>query len=137
MEKRICVKCGVLFIKTKSKGGRCKPCHAAYSVLWYKKNKKRILKKRRDRHLTVNYGITSETYESLVKKQKGLCVICQTSGQLLKGQHYTLHIDHNHKSGNVRGLLCNKCNGGIGLLGDSIQILKRAVKYLIERGSSE
>ena len=73
----------------------------------------------------VKYGMTLEEYES---RQAIPCAICGmvTSNQV---------IDHNHNTGEVRGVLCASCNKGIGLLGDSIPTLKRAICYLQDRGS--
>jgi hypothetical protein len=70
-------------------------------------------------------GCTPEQYVSLVEQQQGLCAICQRppgkSG---------LGADHCHTTGIVRGLLCHKCNAGIGLFGDNVDYLWRAISYL-------
>jgi hypothetical protein len=70
-------------------------------------------------------------------KQSGKCSICNNSETVkdLKGKIKYLAVDHNHETGEVRGLLCNACNTGIGKLGDSVKILENAIKYLKERGS--
>ena len=75
-------------------------------------------------YLKTTYGITVEQYEDLFAKYDGKCYIC------METKDYYLHVDHNHETGKVRGLLCNNCNRGIGLLGDSIDNLKSAIKYL-------
>lgn len=68
------------------------------------------------------YGISIERYNELVEVQKGRCKIC--------GLEKILCVDHSHKTGMVRGLLCVSCNSGIGFLKDNIEFLKKAILYL-------
>ena len=86
-----------------------------------------------DRRREVNWrkfgikGATVEKYNQLLEDQNYCCKIC--------GRHVTefkknLHLDHNHKTGEIRGLLCGKCNLGLGNLDDNIGILEKAIKYL-------
>jgi hypothetical protein len=115
----------------------CKACHAAYAneyreknreyvalrdAAWRKKNKARI----DDQTLARTYGITRAQYDALVAKQNGACAVCRK--QLAPGV-YT-HIDHDHVSGHVRGVLCRVCNTSIGGLGDTVAGLRRALEYL-------
>lgn len=72
-----------------------------------------------------SYGISVDQYNYLFKIQKGVCYICQEK-ELKK----SLGIDHDHKTGKVRGLLCSKCNTAIGLLKDDPELLTRAQNYL-------
>lgn len=88
----------------------------------------KLAPKKRDRNLKSNYGISSEDYEQMVVKQNGICAIC---GQLPIAR---LHVDHNHRTKQIRGLLCNNCNRGLGLYGDSIEILTKAIQYLSKHG---
>lgn len=69
------------------------------------------------------YNLTEEMYVSMVDERKGCCDIC---GESLDD----LHIDHCHDTGRVRGLLCRRCNTGLGSFGDSIEGLEKAVSYL-------
>lgn len=73
-----------------------------------------------------SYGITMEVYQQMYNNQGGACAIC--------GSETDLFVDHNHETGEVRGLLCNSCNTGVGLLKDSPSNLSNAIKYLLERG---
>jgi hypothetical protein len=75
------------------------------------------------------YGMTVEDYESLEDRQSGVCAICLGPPV---GKFRKLHVDHCHKTGKVRGLLCNKCNTAIGFLGDDPELAKRAINYLEE-----
>jgi hypothetical protein len=78
------------------------------------------------------YGITLEQYEKMVEDHQLKCAICGEEGfELVKGQKLKLVIDHCHKTGAVRGLLCHNCNRGIGLLQDSVSNLEAAIAYLV------
>jgi hypothetical protein len=69
----------------------------------------------RARHLMREYGITLEQYEQRHRKQNGLCAIClQPETKERNGVKYRLAVDHCHKTGKVRGLLCFKCNAAMG-----------------------
>lgn len=70
------------------------------------------------------YGISFEEYIKMLEKQKNLCAICH------KKPKRKLHIDHNHKTGKVRGLLCPKCNQGLGCFYDNGIYIARAYNYL-------
>jgi hypothetical protein len=80
-------------------------------------------------------GLTELDYVNLFVKQNRRCAICmrRTSGDV-RTKH--MHIDHDHKTGKVRGLLCKSCNNALGLFGDDISLLKAAIKYL-RRGGCE
>lgn len=79
-------------------------------------------------HLKRKYKLTLEDYSKLSENQNHLCAICGSSetGYQIK----FMYIDHNHSTGKVRGLLCNKCNFGLGNFKDNISILQSAIKYL-------
>lgn len=75
----------------------------------------------------VRYGLTKEDYDKLLVAQNYKCAICETSrDSLARG----LVVDHDHATGIVRGLLCHRCNKGIGLLKDNTTALHNAVAYL-------
>ena len=78
------------------------------------------------RELKYKYGITLETYYELVKIQTGRCAICNDVPKKKK----LLCVDHDHKTGEVRGLLCHNCNTGLGFFNDTPEFLQRAIKYL-------
>lgn len=71
------------------------------------------------------FGITEEQYLLLRKIQEDECAICGRSED-----YQRLGVDHNHKSGQIRGLLCARCNTGIGSLQDSVILLENAIIYL-------
>ena len=69
--------------------------------------------------------ITLKDYEDMLKVQGSLCAICSYG---IEGKN--CHVDHNHRTGKVRGLLCSKCNTMLGYADDNILTLKNAIKYL-------
>ena len=85
------------------------------------------LKKRKSRNdrLVRTYGITLDQYEILLQESNGRCGICGN-----KPRKYPLNVDHEHSTGIIRGLLCMRCNRGLGLLGDSLERIDKARLYL-------
>ena len=84
----------------------------------------------KDSALKSKYSISLEEYNSLLNKQDSKCAICNTGDP--KGVSGEFVVDHCHDTGNIRGLLCNHCNTGLGKLGDSIESLEKALTYLKE-----
>lgn len=77
------------------------------------------------------YGITYRQYHAMLAEQSGLCKICNGPGFLMKDCHkLLLVVDHCHKGGQVRGLLCHNCNRALGLLKDDPAIINRAAEYI-------
>lgn len=76
------------------------------------------------------YGITLDQFNQIKQEQGNRCKICNTDEP--KGRHNCFHVDHCHSTGKVRGLLCNKCNVGLGSFKDDPEILKIAAEYLIK-----
>jgi len=138
-QPRICPQCKVLKEPTEFWKGKsaCKDCSRArikqwraenpgYKAQWRRDNPERERAYRRRQQLKREYGITIDTYNEHYEKQGGFCRIC---GQPCD---YTLHVDHCHTFGHVRGLLCRSCNRGLGMFQDSRGLLMRAIKYLKE-----
>src|SRR5882724_1410691 len=78
--------------------------------------------------LLQGYGLTVEQYDELWEAQEGCCAICGTHEDDLLGGR--LHIDHCHITGHLRGLLCYRCNPGLGHFKDDIVLLQAAIAYL-------
>jgi len=78
-----------------------------------------------------HYKISVEEYRSLVNHHNGKCRLCGR-GNSQSGKSIRLCVDHNHKTGKVRGLLCNQCNHAIGLFQDNPKLLRKAADYLEE-----
>lgn len=81
----------------------------------------------RDRKYKTTYGISLEDYNRLLAEQNNCCKICKTHQGEFKNK---LHVDHNHKNGLVRGLLCHNCNLAIGRLKDDPKIIAAALEYV-------
>ncbi|MEV6327331.1 endonuclease VII domain-containing protein [Streptomyces sp. NPDC051909] len=86
---------------------RCKECKAAVGPAG---------------HLRRKYGITEAERDQMIRDQGGVCIICL--------QTPAVHVDHCHKTGKVRGVLCLNCNIGLGLLKESPDRIRRAIAYL-------
>ncbi len=104
---------------TKSgRGAYCKPCHNA--------NGREAHARRpggsRSYHLKRRYGITADEYDALVGEQGGVCALCE--------QRAPQHVDHDHVTGRIRGVLCSCCNQALGNLRDSAATARRAADYL-------
>jgi len=82
-----------------------------------------------------SYGLTLEKYNAMLEAQNGGCAICGSKTAKTK-RNGRFCVDHDHQTGEVRGLLCAPCNRGIGLLQDSVTIMEAATKYLSRRAWS-
>ena len=91
---------------------------------WSTQREKLILQ-RRNANYRKNFGITVHQYDLLLNSQKGVCAIC-----FRNEDKKMLHVDHDHSSGIVRGILCENCNRGIGMFKDDIKLLASAINYL-------
>jgi Pyruvate/2-oxoacid:ferredoxin oxidoreductase delta subunit len=78
-------------------------------------------------NLANSYGLTLTEYTTMLRKQKYRCAICQR--YMPKGNR-NRYVDHDHQTGQVRGILCPGCNQSLGRFGDTIPGLMRAIKYL-------
>lgn len=98
-----------------------------YRKQYTEKNKEHILKQRRERWYIRRYGISTDDYNELLKAQNGLCAICNLPGN---GKYKKLHVDHCHKTGKLRSLLCVNCNRGLGYFQDNPALLSKASLYI-------
>ena len=150
MKSKLCPRCNkVLSVKKFNKASRrdgyqtyCRDCHNLMQREKYSKDPSQKIKRQiraarrkgrdpfvqRKAELRRLYGITFEDYTLLFKKQNGVCAICLKTCKTRK----SLSVDHNHDTGKVRGLLCNRCNRAIGMLEEDPDILDRAKKYIIK-----
>jgi hypothetical protein len=93
----------------------------------YYNNKEYYYNVTRKNRLRVAFGITITEYEEILKLQNNKCAIC---GNPSNSSRYGLVVDHDHITGEIRSLLCNNCNTGIGLLKEDPVILQKAVEYI-------
>jgi hypothetical protein len=87
----------------------------------------------RARNIRRLYGIEPEEYESIMKKQHDACAICTIS--FAGGKKKNIHVDHSHETQNVRGILCNNCNIGLGHIDESTATITNMIIYLYEHQS--
>lgn len=103
--------------------GYCKSCDLKRQRTAERKQQHRRAKTLRQ------YGVTEEQYQALYKKQNGKCALC--GNPETDARHGRLSIDHNHETGEIRGLLCGRCNMAIGLLRDDPVLARRVAAYLL------
>lgn len=142
-----------------NKRNSSREAYNAYMRSWNEKNKDRLNSERRDRlkndkefaeksrlkdreryakapekrlasRLKSIYGISINEYRGMYKSQNGKCAICNKDYEL--GSNVGLAVDHCHKHGHVRGLLCTSCNNGLGRFEDNVEFLSNAIAYLIK-----
>ncbi|WP_127503488.1 endonuclease VII domain-containing protein [Actinoplanes solisilvae] len=103
---------------TGGRGRYCKPCHNARGV----ESRTRLHGSTREYHLRHRYGIGQAEFDEMLLMQGGLCAICEADDPQ--------HVDHDHRTGRVRGILCFNCNGGLGQFRDNPVFLAGAITYL-------
>jgi hypothetical protein len=132
--------------------GECKECNAAAKAAWYQQNRDAVIRKvqawqaanpervravrkkrnvarraeHREAHLARTFGITQAEYDAMLTAQGGGCAICGRSPRIGS----SLHVDHDHATGRIRGLLCFRCNGGLGQFAEDIDRLVAATRYI-------
>lgn len=130
-----CIKCGV----PKELQSRCKKCQLEFAKTYYKKNSNKILAhlkaqrkkdpdKARDQWMRSKYGLTFDELNRRLIAQGGACKICGDAPK-------RWCVDHDHKTGKVRSILCYNCNLALGHLKDSAKRAFSAAAYLIEHGN--
>ncbi len=138
-EKRTkkCTKCGKrkpviafhkLFRAVDGRNWHCKLCHLQYAKEWNKASPTKRVRYNFTSNLNFRYGISADQFNDLLKKQKGVCAIC--GKREMRRRSKRLSVDHCHKSQKIRGLLCYRCNIGLGIFKDSPDLLRRAAKYV-------
>jgi hypothetical protein len=122
---RLCRECiakrsAALYLRNKPKvQARCKAWHDAH-------RQRRAMDHRRRR-----YGISVEHFEAMMAEQSGACAICRRQLVVAAGRTpATAHVDHDHRTGHIRSLLCNACNTVIGLARENPSVLCAAAEYV-------
>lgn len=145
---KLCPKCKDLlpsseFNKSNRRDGLqtyCRKCHNSMQREKYNSNPEEKLKRqirertrnslnplaKKDAELKRLYGITIYEYLDIFKKQEMVCKICRQECKT----RYSLSVDHDHQSGKIRGLLCNRCNRVLGMFEDSRELFLAAERYL-------
>jgi DNA-binding transcriptional MerR regulator len=116
-----CNDCKAVYVKTFHEKN---PDYSSkYGKRYYQEHKKSEL----SRALVKNYGITLEDKKEMLESQDNKCAIC---GEKLTLLGRGTHVDHDHETGRIRAILCNKCNAMLGNANEDIEILQKAIKYL-------
>lgn len=139
MEKKICKDCLIEHPITEfrkvsdRKSGvhsACRKCFNKRSTVYAKtyanKNGKKLY--HRNRNLIKLYGITLKEFDEILDRQNGLCAVC--NGTAEKSKYNRFHVDHDHATGKVRGLLCHYCNITLGMVNDNPDTLQKLINYL-------
>ena len=127
----------------------CKQCGIVRHSIYYKKNPHAARRRSKDhynrnkreylaRNLKKRFGLTLEEYDKMCEQQKGLCYACkepETSFSNAAKSDLHLSIDHDHRTGRVRKLLCSRCNKILGHAKDRIDILLHLIDYLREHSN--
>ena len=137
MPTKVCTECGVekpLTDYSPNKGrssrSKCKPCESARVAAYWKSLPKDEQYRRKRNNVLKPYNLTQKQFDGFMLVQGNACAICNKPFESLT----QAHIDHNHTTGKVRGLLCENCNRGLGLFYDNEYNLKTALLYLQNDG---
>lgn len=126
---KVCTKCerpkehSDFYIKSYGLQSWCKSCCSKYAKYYKLENKDKLRRSNFKRKLRSLYNLSEEELLNMKVAQNYKCAICEEISDKLQ-------VDHNHKTGIVRGLLCSICNRGLGCFKDNSQILINAAKYL-------
>ncbi len=123
---------------TNGRKSRCVVCMRKHLDRWRAENPSHFRRIGWKYELKRLYKMTPEQYLSMLESQGNVCAICKEEGNLTvdgselikNGKPTKFHVDHDHVTGVVRGILCNSCNRGLGAFRDNVQYLQDAVKYL-------
>lgn len=122
------------------RGNQCKQCLGKFTKEWKIKNKEKYSLQRKEywkstsyelrlkQHLKKNFNLSLEDYSRILKEQGDVCKICGLK-ERRKGV-FRLSVDHCHKTGIIRGLLCSRCNAALGHVNDDTRILESMIIYL-------
>lgn len=108
----------------------CTPCRVEKNRKRRQENPEHVANIERRSKFKKQYGITLDDYNNMLDKQSGGCGICGSETAGVRTKYFS--VDHCHSTGKVRGLLCMKCNRGLGLFNDNTERLLKAVNYLKE-----
>ncbi len=112
--------------------GRCKQCNSVKTAAYRKANRENTNRHATNSHRRSRLGVSPDEFDALFTKQRGLCAICGKPERVhhKDGVRRALAVDHCHKDGHIRALLCSVCNRGLGLFCDDPDLLERAAAYL-------
>lgn len=109
--------------------GKCKTCQSDAHKRYYRSNADNISIRMKFQRIKKKYGLTKEEYYKLLNDQMNMCAICE----IFLNNEVKVDVDHDHKTGKVRGILCTNCNSMLAHAKDDINTLMSGIKYLKER----
>lgn len=107
----------------------CRECQNFMSKEYRKNNEKKYYETYKNTRLKREYGISLIQYNEILKNQNNSCAICESTDTGRKDSK-SFAVDHCHKTGKIRGLLCMRCNTDIGKFRDDVNLLQKAIDYL-------
>jgi hypothetical protein len=128
----ICRRCGQDKVagdftwKTNGKIAHGQKCKACFNEI---NDTPEYRERQRDNHLKRLYGLSAEEYDTFFREQGGVCAICKQESDTT-GKNSKLHVDHDHTTGKVRGLLCYRCNVAMGFLSEDTQRIYQILDYI-------
>lgn len=108
---------------------KCPEARKKYKRQHYQENKTKVLARAMKQQYLKRYGVTPEDWDRMYLEQDGCCKICDAHQSVLSKR---LSVDHCHETGKIRGLLCMRCNAGLGNFRDDPELLVAAINYLKE-----
>lgn len=138
--EKVCSTCGGVpqpitnFHKNRNGGyySSCKVCSNRKRSQWYKDSSESFKSSKRSYQRNRVYGWSTERFDSAWALQGGACAICGVQLLLAGRSPASVHVDHDHETGDPRDLLCAKCNKALGGFGDNVVILQSAINYLLK-----
>ena len=129
--ERVCIQCGQMYTPTQLKAA------AAFCSRACSQGNRKTSGREREGHLQRKYGISIADYDRMLEQQSGGCAICGRQPDEQRRYPKYLHVDHCHKTGRIRGLLCDQHNLLLGRFGHNAALLRRAADYLEATASAE
>jgi len=124
--KTECKNCVKTYLQKYKKTDKYRAYISQYNKKYLEKNRDKIKICQREERYKRKYGINISDFNNLLESQEGKCAICETNNPGARGWN----VDHNHKNGVVRGILCGNCNRAIGLFRDAPVNFHKAFLYL-------
>jgi hypothetical protein len=114
--------------------GFCRSCGRVKQAKWRSENRVQANRAAANAHRRRRLGIEPHQYDEMLAEQGGVCAICNGLCDIrtVTGVQKNLAVDHDHETGDIRGLLCTRCNTAIGLFDDDTERLAKAREYLFK-----
>lgn len=111
----------------------CKNCKKDYMRAWRSRETTNWKERAKKGHLKQRFGLTIESFNILLESQNFKCAICSCELDI-ENNSRDVCIDHSHITSRIRGILCRKCNSGLGAFKDSLSVIEKAMQYIRTKG---